>query len=86
MCEAHLNSPSSAGAVWGGKWAEAGHVPSGAVCVCLHLLISWPNMLEVHQGETQVFRALETLTELPKEPSAVHVSARGVVDGEIADH
>lgn len=50
MCEAHLSSPASAGAVWDGKWAKAGHIPSAAECVCLQLLLSWPNVLEVHQG------------------------------------
>lgn len=83
MCEAHLNSPSSAGAVWNEKWAKAGHIPSVVLCICLHLLVSWPNMMEMDQGQPKCSGSQKPLPNmvlrLPKETNVVHVSAHGVV-------
>lgn len=62
MCEAHLSNPASAGAVWDGKWAKAGHIPSGAAC-----LPPAACKLAEYAGSaargTQVFRVPETLSK-----------------------
>lgn len=89
MCEAHLNSPASAEAGWAGKWAGAGHIPSAAVSAstCLSAgQICWRCI----KRQPKCSRSQKSLPNmaltLPKEPSVVHVSAWGVVDGEITDH